>query len=168
MTFPPSADRIFCFTRNAHTAVISIVSIQHSNAIISVWCWLQLEHFVTKAAIYIYIYTLSDKNSADKNFRRTKVPKFRVGAENFVRRKVLSAENFVRRKCFWMTFGGQNCRNFDLVPKILSAENFCPPKILSAEFLSDKVYFGRTLGHYRRTLSDVRRLFPGLVKVPLS
>ena len=30
-------------------------------------------------------------------FRRTKLPKFRVGAENFVRRKVLSAENFVRR-----------------------------------------------------------------------
>ena len=30
-------------------------------------------------------------------FRRTKLPKFRVGAENFVRRKILSAENFVRR-----------------------------------------------------------------------
>ena len=33
-------------------------------------------------------------------------------------------------------FGGQNCRKFRLVPKILSAEKFCPPKILSAEFLS--------------------------------
>ena len=30
-------------------------------------------------------------------FRRTKLPKFRVGAENFVRRNILSAEFFVRR-----------------------------------------------------------------------
>ena len=30
-------------------------------------------------------------------FRRTKLPKIRLAAENFVRRKVLSAENFVRR-----------------------------------------------------------------------
>ena len=36
--------------------------------------------------------------------------------------------------------GGQNCRNFNLVPKILSAEIFCLPKILSAEILSDKVF----------------------------
>ena len=43
------------------------------------------------------ISTVLDKNSADKNFRRTKLPKFRAGAENFVRRKILSAENFVRR-----------------------------------------------------------------------
>ena len=45
------------------------------------------------------------------------------------------------RKKVWRLdiFGGQNCRNFDLVPKILSAEKFCPPKILSAEILSDKV-----------------------------
>ena len=38
-----------------------------------------------------------DKNSADKNFGRTKLPKIGPGAENFVRRKFLSAENFVRR-----------------------------------------------------------------------
>ena len=30
-------------------------------------------------------------------FRRTKLPKIRLAAENFVRRKVLSTENFVRR-----------------------------------------------------------------------
>ena len=30
-------------------------------------------------------------------------------------------------------FGGQNCRESDLLPKILSAEKFCPPKMLSAE-----------------------------------
>ena len=34
----------------------------------------------------------------------------------------------------------QNCRNFDLVPKSLFAEKCCPPKILSAEILSDKVF----------------------------
>ena len=33
-----------------------------------------------------------------KKFGRTKLPKFRLGAENFVRRKILSAEDFVRRK----------------------------------------------------------------------
>ena len=37
-------------------------------------------------------------------------------------------------------FGGQKCQKSDLLPKILSAENFSPPKILSAEILSDKVY----------------------------
>ena len=31
-------------------------------------------------------------------------------------------------------FGGQKCRKFEMVPKILSAEKFCPPKVLSAEF----------------------------------
>ena len=36
-------------------------------------------------------------------------------------------------------FGGQKCQKFESVPKILSAEYFCPPKIMSAEFLSDKV-----------------------------
>ena len=30
-------------------------------------------------------------------------------------------------------FGGQNCRKSDLLPKILSAENFVRRKILSAE-----------------------------------
>ena len=40
---------------------------------------------------------------------------------------------------------GQNCRNFELVPKVLSAEKFWPPKILSAEILSDKVYASRQL-----------------------
>ena len=49
----------------------------------------------------------------------------------------------------WKNFVGQNCRNFDLVPKILSAEKFCPPKILSAEILSDKVdwYSNLTIHH---------------------
>ena len=38
-------------------------------------------------------------------------------------------------------FGGQNCQKSNLLPKILSAEKFCPPKSLSAEILSDKVIF---------------------------
>ena len=37
------------------------------------------------------------KISADKIFRRTKVPKIWLAAENFVRRKFLSAENFISR-----------------------------------------------------------------------
>ena len=45
----------------------------------------------------ITVSTVLDKNAADKNFRRTKLPKIGLGAENFVRRKLLSAENFVRR-----------------------------------------------------------------------
>ena len=32
-------------------------------------------------------------------------------------------------------FGGQNCRKFDEVPKFLSAENFCPPKICPPNYL---------------------------------
>jgi hypothetical protein len=51
----------------------------------------------------------------------------------------LGAKNFVCRKCFWNSFGRQTCRNFDIVPKTLSVENYCPPKILSAEFWSDKL-----------------------------
>lgn len=37
-------------------------------------------------------------------------------------------------------FVGQSCQNVELVPKIFSAEKFCPPKFLSAENLSDKEY----------------------------
>ena len=44
-----------------------------------------------------------------KKCRRTKLLKFRLGAENF-----------------------------DLVPKILSTEKFCPPKILSDEVYSKR------------------------------
>ena len=41
---------------------------------------------------------------------------------------------FSRITClFGQNFGGQNFRKSDLLPKILSAENFYPPKILSAE-----------------------------------
>ena len=72
------------------------------------------------------------------------MPKIWIHAESLVRRKFWSDENFVRRKSLfqphlvvenmiekrygqvkfetkvWLTniFGGQNCRNFDLVPKI--------------------------------------------------
>ena len=41
-------------------------------------------------------------------------------------------------------FVGQNCRNFDLVSKILSDEKFSPTKILSVEILSDKVVGNKT------------------------
>ena len=55
-------------------------------------------HFIKiMKKIESWVSKVWDKNSADKNIRRTKVPKFRVSAENFVRRKFLSAENFVRR-----------------------------------------------------------------------
>ena len=40
---------------------------------------------------------VSDKNSSDKIIRRTKLSKFCLGVESFVRRKLLSVENFVRR-----------------------------------------------------------------------
>ena len=33
-------------------------------------------------------------------------------------------------------FVGQNCRNFDLVPKILSAEKFCPPKFCPIRYIN--------------------------------
>lgn len=35
-------------------------------------------------------------NTLSAKFRRKKVSKFRVGAENFLRQKIFSAENFVR------------------------------------------------------------------------
>ena len=49
---------------------------------------------------------------------------------------VISYRTKIRRTKY---FGGQKCQKYDDVPKILSAENFCPPKILSVEILSDKV-----------------------------
>ena len=67
------------------------------------------------------------------------MPKIWLGAENIVRRKLLSAENLSAELPFFFTKIGQKCRFLGLVPNILSAEKFCPPKILSAEFLSDKV-----------------------------
>ena len=41
-------------------------------------------------------------NTKGKN--RTKVSKFRLGVENFVRRNILSNENFVLRNLFWKYF----------------------------------------------------------------
>ena len=39
-----------------------------------------------------------------KKFRQTKLPKFRLGAENFVRRKILSAENLSDKVCSTVIF----------------------------------------------------------------
>ena len=66
-------------------------------------------------------YTLSDKN-----FGGQKIPKIFLAAEIFVRRKIVTAEKCARRNyCLILYyFGGQNCRNINLVPKILSAEIF--------------------------------------------
>ena len=36
-------------------------------------------------------------------------------------------------------FGGQNCQNFDLVPKILSAEDYVPRIFVRQGYLSDAV-----------------------------
>ena len=76
--------------------------------------------------------------------RRTKVSKFQLSVENFVRRNILSVENFVqylntkvRKKI------GQNCRNFGLVSKILSDEILCPSKILSEKVLCFQVILSR-------------------------
>ena len=93
--------------------------------------------------------TLSDKISADKSAENLALcRKFRP-PKNFVRRKLCPPKYFNPttsdgrkhdgkknydqldfKKNVWRTniFGGQKCRNFDLVPKILSAEKFCPPK----------------------------------------
>ena len=96
------------------------------------------------------IYTLSEKNSVDIIW---------LAAENFVRRNcnsrnILSLEiqnmsNWYKTKnktnfscktyvrISMKKFRRTNCRNFELVQKILSAV-----KIISAEILSDKVYSG--------------------------
>ena len=85
----------------------------------------------------------------------TKMPKIWLAAENFVRRKLLSTENFVRRNILPAKILNISCtiklyqnhikfvlkhkmnktfsadktaKIFQLVPKILSAEIFCPPK----------------------------------------
>ena len=54
--------------------------------------------------------------------RRTKLPKIWLGAENFVRRKILSAENFVRRIFLSAEFLSRSwlsiIRVFMLLPKI--------------------------------------------------
>ena len=107
--------------------------------------------------IYVQLFILPYRTK----IRRTKLSKFRLGVENFVRRKTLSVENFVQcfntkvrqksdksveisarcrkfcltkhfvRRKFCSIFQyksqvkiGQNCRNFGLVSKILSGENF--------------------------------------------
>ena len=54
--------------------------------------------------------------------------------------KILQNHELRQIKKFWTkirrtkSFVGQNCRNFGLVSKILSDENFCLLKILSDEF----------------------------------
>ena len=59
-------------------------------------------------------------------------------------------------------FGGQNCRKLGSVPKILSDEKFCPPKVLSAEFFFSiqKRHFGgqkcRNFGLLPKILSAER------------
>lgn len=56
-----------------------------------------------------------------------------LGAEKFVRQKILTAKNFFEKltQCTlaYHRPSGQKCRNFVLVPKIVSAESFCPPKL---------------------------------------
>ena len=44
-------------------------------------------------------------------------------------------------------FGGQKFRKSGLLPKTLSTVKFCPPKILSVEILSDKVFYIRQSVH---------------------
>ena len=41
---------------------------------------------------HIFLVNRDEKVCPMKKFRRTKLPKFRLGAENFVHRKILSAE----------------------------------------------------------------------------
>ena len=47
-------------------------------------------------------------------------------------------------------------RNFDLVPKILSTEKFCPPKIVSAEVLSDKVLSYKPFLIKKRAYNEIK------------
>ena len=53
-------------------------------------------------------------------FRRTKVPKIWIRAENFVRRKILSAENFVRRNILSAEFLSSSWHNMIRVFMALS------------------------------------------------
>ena len=73
------------------------LKVSHVLTFFSVWVVFFLDIFENIVKHELCVNMLLDKNSADKNFRRTKLPKFRVGAESFVRRIILSAENFVRR-----------------------------------------------------------------------
>ena len=87
---------------------------------------------------------IMDKNSADKNIRRTK-----FSADKNFRRTKFSAPNqnfgsFVRRMSSRNIFGGQNFRR----TKLFGGQNFRHQAkfsaVLSAEFLSNKVViFGR-------------------------
>ena len=46
---------------------------------------------------HIFILNCVGNNKTDEKIRWTKLPKIPLGAENFVRRKILSAGNFVRQ-----------------------------------------------------------------------
>ena len=60
--------------------------------------------------------------------RRTKLSKFRLGVENFVRRKILSVENFVQY------FNTKVRQKLDKLSKFrLDVENFVQRNILSDE-----------------------------------
>ena len=118
--------------------------------------WWAISRFTTKSDYLI------GQNFGGQNCRKSDMLPKILSGENFCLPKIFSAEIFCPLKsktcqintnlmlkhiflvnCMveirnrWKNFVGQNCRNFDLVTKILSAENFCPPKILSAVILSD-------------------------------
>ena len=57
-------------------------------------------------------------------------------------------------------FGGQNCRKFGLAPKVLSAEKFCPPKILSAEIFVRRIFVRRIFVQKLITIIHVFMLLP--------
>ena len=57
-----------------------------------------------------------------KKFRRTKLPKFRLGAENFVRRKILSAE-ILSDKVFRVSLKKLDINLFFVQPNFASFSN---------------------------------------------
>ena len=64
---------------------------------------------------HIFLVNCMGKYETDEKFRRTKVPKFRLGAEHVFRRKILSAEISKAEHC------GANERNEPQVERVLLA-----------------------------------------------
>ena len=101
-------------------------------------------------------HTLSDKNSSDKSVEISAWCRKFCPTKDFVRRKFCPIFQYKSQVKI-----GQNCRNFDLLSKILSDEIFCPSKILSDEILSDKVsYKGSTSSRF----TDLKKHFPPLCR----
>ena len=96
--------------------------------------WLCLGQVQNNQDTFIYFQQSTPIPYCTK-IRRTKFSKFRLGVENIVRPKILSVEHFAH---YFNTEVRKNWTKLSKL-KILSYEIFCSTKILSDEFLSDRV-----------------------------